>query len=101
MCIRDRFPLRDVEWTISFTPDAVGSFEDTLVLLSDDTEFPEIRVPVKARYEGAPALFVAPEMIDFGYAPVGRTLGQTVQLSNRGTGTAALTITSIEINPSS
>src|SRR5262245_29992194 len=91
------FPLRDVAWTVSFTPADVGAFEDELILLSDDSEYPEIRVPVRARYDGAPEPRVAPEMVDFGYAPVGRTLGATVQIANHGSGVARLSITHIAI----
>lgn len=95
------FPFRDVEWSMSFFPDDVGEFADHLVLLSDDAEYPEIRVPVRGRFDGEPALRSAPVELDFGYAAVGRTLTQVVQLTNQGSGTAPLSVSKVEIVPSS
>jgi hypothetical protein len=102
-CAADRFPIdlfpfREHELKIFFTPEMVGAYEDTLILLSDDTEFQEIRVPVRARFDGIPMAVAVPERLDFDYAPVGRTLTKTVEIQNRGTGTAPLLISHIEID---
>ncbi|MCC7381082.1 MAG: choice-of-anchor D domain-containing protein [Deltaproteobacteria bacterium] len=93
------FPLRDKQLELAFTPAGVGEFRDVLVLLSDDAEFPQIRVPVRARYKGLPEPNVVPDHLDFGFVPVGRTVTQGLQISNRGTGEATLLITHVEIQP--
>lgn len=91
------FPFRDHSVTVFFTPDGVGDYADELVLLSDDSEYPEIRIPVRARFNGIPKLAVAPDEVDFDYAPVGRTVNRTIRLTNSGTGIAPLEIEKIEI----
>lgn len=93
------FPLRQDDIEIAFTPDGVGDFADNLILLSDDKEYPEIKVPVRARYSGVPEAKALPEMLDFGYVAVGRTATLQVQITNRGNGSAPLQITRIEIEP--
>lgn len=91
------FPFRDHSVTVFFTPDGVGDYADELVLLSDDAEYSEIRIPLRARFNGIPKLAVAPDEVDFDYAPVGRTVSRTIQLTNQGTGIAPLIITDIQI----
>lgn len=92
------FPFRDHELEVFFTPEGVGQYEDTLILLSDDSEFSEIHIPVRARFDGTPEPVVVPEMLDFDYAPVGRTISKTLQVQNRGDGTAPLIISHLEID---
>jgi hypothetical protein len=91
------FPFRDHELRVLFTPPSVGTFEDELVLLSDDAEFPEIRVPVRARFDGVPDVAVAPTRVDFDYAPVGRAVTRTLKITNQGTGNAPLVIEDIRV----
>ncbi|MFO0722906.1 MAG: choice-of-anchor D domain-containing protein [Myxococcota bacterium] len=93
------FPFREKEIEIAFTPTAVGEFKDNLVLLSDDAEYPEIKVPVRARFVGVPNPSVIPNELEFGYVQVGRTITKEVKISNRGTGTAKLVVSHIEIMP--
>lgn len=95
------FPLRDTELELSFTPPtgAVGEFRDKLKILSDDEEYSEIPVTVRARYDGVPDGRVIPAELEFGYVPVGRTVQKTIQISNHGDGTAPLVIKGIEIVP--
>lgn len=95
------FPFRDVEVGVYFTPvpGELGDFRDNLVLLSDDSEFAEIKIPVRARFRGVTNVRAAPEELDFGYVAVGRTAQRPVQISNLGTGTAQLVIESIEFQP--
>lgn len=91
------FPFRETEAQVFFTPPEVGVFEDELVVLSDDAEFPEIRIPVRARFDGVPALAVAPTAVDFDYAPVGQIVTRTVRLINQGTGRAPLLINGLSV----
>ena len=93
------FPLRDEEIQISFTPEGEGAFSTELRLLSDDAEYSEIRVPVRARFDGVPALSVVPGEVDFSYVEAGRTVEETVRVTNQGTGTAQLTVTDIRLHP--
>ncbi len=90
-------PFREHELRVFFTPPEVGFYEDTLVLVSDDAEFSEIKIPIRATFNGQPAATVAPEEVDFDYAPVGRTVTQTIQITNRGDGTAPLQLTNMRI----
>jgi hypothetical protein len=93
------FPFRETELEIAFTPSGVGEFRDELLLLSDDAEYPEIRVPVRARFAGVPEVNVQPGELEFDYVPQGRTVTKDVRITNRGSGTAKLVITKIEIQP--
>lgn len=92
------FPFREHELNVFFTPDDVGTYEDALVLLSDDSEFTEIRIPVRATFNGVPAATAAPTEVNFDFAPVGRTVSRTVRLRNRGSGAAPLEIQSLAID---
>ncbi|MEL7369595.1 MAG: choice-of-anchor D domain-containing protein [Myxococcota bacterium] len=92
------FPFRENELRLFFTPSTVGPVEDDLVLLSDDTEFSEIRIPVRATFNGIPAVAATPDPVEFDFAAVGRTVTRTVRLQNRGTGVAPLEIRSIAID---
>jgi hypothetical protein len=93
------FPLRETKLEIAFTPNGVGTFRDELVLLSDDAEYPEVRVPVRARFIGEPMPHVLPAELQFGFVPVGRNAVQQVQITNRGTGEASMLVTKVEIVP--
>ncbi|MBI3185335.1 MAG: choice-of-anchor D domain-containing protein [Myxococcales bacterium] len=95
----DIFPNRSRPLELSFKAPLVGSFDDELVILSDDREFPELRVPVHARFLGVPDLNVAPNPIDFGFVAQGRASQKQVQVTNRGTGTAPIVVQSIELSP--
>jgi hypothetical protein len=70
-----------------------------LDILSDDKEYPTLRIPVKANYIGTPTLLATPNPVDFGYIAQGRLARRSVQLTNQGTGTAPITITSIALSP--
>lgn len=91
------FPFRDHALTLSFTPDDIGVHADELVLLSDDAAFSEIRIPVRARFTGIPKPGIAPNPVDFDYAPVGRTVVRSLRITNHGTGEAPLEITALEV----
>ena len=91
------FPFRDYALMLSFTPESIGAYADTLVLLSDDSEFSEIRIPIRARFDGIAKPAIAPNPIEFDYAPVGRTVARSVRITNLGTGRASLDISALEI----
>ena len=91
------FPLRDEEIQVAFTPEREGSFYAELKLLSDDAEYAEIRVPVRAKFEGVPLVNVAPGDIDFSYVEAGRTVEEVVRITNQGTGTAPLTVLDVRL----
>lgn len=96
---KEVWPGRSIDLTLSYTPGMVKESITELTLLSDDKEYPTLRVPVKANYIGTPNLVAAPSPVDFGYTAEGRLTRRTVQLSNQGTGTAPITITSIALSP--
>ena len=94
------FPGRHREVTLEFKAPDVGPFDDALVLLSDDREFPELRVPLHADFRGVPELRVTPNPVDFGYVASGRVTRKTIQITNQGTGVAAITLQAIKLDPS-
>ncbi len=103
-CAPDRFPielfpLRETELEIAFTPGSEGAFGSDLHLLSDDGEYPDLRVPVRARFDGVPEARVLPDTLDFSFVPVGRTETLVVQVTNHGSGAAPLLVTDVRIQP--
>lgn len=96
---KEIFPGRSIELTVAYTPTDVKTSSTELVFLSDDKEYPTLRVPVHASYVGTPQVSVNPNPIDFGFAAQGRQIKKTVQITNQGTGTAPITITSIALSP--
>jgi hypothetical protein len=96
---KEVWPGRSLELNVSYTPSTVRESITELTFLSDDKEYPTLRVPLRATYVGMPHLVAAPSPVDFGYSPQNRLIRRTVQLSNQGTGTAAVTITSVALSP--
>ena len=96
---KEVWPGRSLEVTLSYTPGAVRDSITELTLLSDDKEYPTLRVPIRANYIGTPNLVASPNPVDFGYTAQGRLMRKTVQLSNQGTGTAPVTITAVALSP--
>ena len=93
------FPGRSRDVQIGFHATEVGASEDALVLLSDDHQYPELRVPLHANFLGVPALNVAPNPVDFGYEAQGLLARKEVAITNQGSGVAAITVTSVNIEP--
>ncbi len=91
------FPFRDHALSVFFTPEGTGTFQDVLRLLSDDSEFGEIRIPVRAHFNGVPAAAITPDRVDFDFIPVGRSVTRTLDIRNRGTGIAPLEVRRIVI----
>ena len=96
---KEVWPGRSLEIQLSYTPGAVRNSVTELTLLSDDKEYPTLRVPIKANYIGTPQLVASPSPVDFGYTAQGRLTRRTVQLSNQGTGSAPVTINSVALSP--
>ena len=93
------FPGRKKELEVSFTANGIGQFKDHLVILSDDREFPEMRVPLHANFLGVPEVRVTPNPVDFGYVAQGRVGKKRVQITNQGTGVAEVTVHSVKLEP--
>lgn len=96
---KEIFPGRSEELTIHWEPGAPVALSNELRVLSDDKEYPTFRLPIRAHYIGEPKLTAAPNPVDFGYVAVGRQGKRNVTFSNRGTGTAPITITAITVDP--
>lgn len=106
LCSQGKFPLeifpgRHKDLVVSFKAADVGTFSDELKILSDDKEFPELKVPLHANFLGVPELRVAPNPVDFGYVAMGRDSKKTVQITNQGTGVAELQIQKVVLDPPS
>lgn len=96
------FPGRKLQTGISFQALDIGSVTDELKILSDDQEYPELRLPLSAEYLGDPKLVVTPNPVDFGYVAVGRQGTLSVQIRNQGTGIAGITVSDVQLaNPMS
>lgn len=93
------FPGRNVPVTVTFKAKAVGKADDELKILSDDREFPELRIPIHANFLGVPSLKATPSPVDFGYVAMGRQATRGVTLTNQGTGVATVEVTSINLSP--
>ena len=93
------FPNRSRTLEVAFHTDTVGAYSDSLNILSDDREYPEMKIPVHARYIGTPKLSVAPSPVDFGYVAQGRLLRKQLTVTNTGTGTAPIVVTGIAFSP--
>ena len=96
---KEVWPGRSIDVQLSYTPGMVRESVTELTLLSDDKEYPTLRVPIKANYIGTPDLKANPNPVDFGYTAQGRLTRRSVTLSNQGTGTAPVTITSVALSP--
>ncbi len=93
------FPGRSKQVAVSFKAPKVGAFDDALVVLSDDKEFAELRIPLHANFLGVPALKVTPNPVDFGYVAQGRVGKRQMQATNQGTGVAAVEVTAVKLVP--
>ena len=96
---KEVWPGRSLEIQLGYTPGQVRDSITELTLLSDDKEYPTLRVPIRANYIGTPDLVASPNPVDFGYTAQGRLTRKTVQISNQGTGTAPVTITAVALSP--
>jgi hypothetical protein len=96
---KEIFPGRSEEVTLTWTPGEPVPQANELRVLSDDKEYPTFRLPIRSHYIGSPNLTAAPNPVNFGYVAVGRQAKRNVSLSNRGTGTAPITITAIAVDP--
>ncbi|MFL5320123.1 MAG: choice-of-anchor D domain-containing protein [Myxococcaceae bacterium] len=93
------FPGREKEVQVSFKAPTVGTYDDAIKILSDDKEFPELKVPLHANFIGTPDLRVQPNPVDFGYVAMGRMNKKAMQISNQGTGTAPITVNKVAFDP--
>ncbi|MBE2253627.1 MAG: choice-of-anchor D domain-containing protein [Myxococcus sp.] len=96
---KEIFPGRSEEVTLAWTPGDPVPHANELRILSDDKEYPTFRLPIRAHYIGSPSLTAAPNPVNFGYVAVGRQAKRNVTLTNRGTGTAPITISAIAVDP--
>ncbi|MHB8873163.1 MAG: choice-of-anchor D domain-containing protein [Myxococcaceae bacterium] len=93
------FPNRTRQLEIKLAAKKVGQVQDELIILSDDKEFSELRVPIHANFLGVPKLTIAPNPVDFGYVAQGREGKKQVQITNQGTGVAPIIVQSVAFDP--
>lgn len=93
------FPGREKQVQVGFKAPGVGSYSDEIKILSDDKEFPELRVPLHANFIGTPELRVQPNPVDMGYVAMGRMQKKAMQITNQGTGVAPITVKSVALAP--
>jgi hypothetical protein len=97
---KEVFPGRSTELTLTWTPETPVPQSNELRILSDDKEYPTFRLPIRTNYIGSPSLSAAPNPVDFGYVAVGRQAKRNVTISNRGTGSAPVTVIAMAVQPS-
>jgi hypothetical protein len=68
---------------VSFTPDAPKSYQDSIIILSNDPENKSITLPIFGRGVG-PAVQVSSVNLDFGIVPVHSDSLQNLEVSNTG-----------------
>lgn len=95
------YPGRSHRIEVVATPGALGVIDDTLIILTNDPEATELRIPLSAESIGPPKLSVSHGEIDFGYVPVGRSRDVVVQAINAAVGSAPLTVESVAVEGSS
>lgn len=95
------FPGRSWDVKLGFRARTVGAVMDSLKILSDDREFGDLKVPVRANFIGIPDLRVAPNPVDFGFVAQGAMRAKTLKLTNNGTGTAKVTVEALALDPPS
>jgi hypothetical protein len=98
-------PNRSLDVTVTYTPTRPGEANGELQLRSDDTSAgPDgvVTVDLHAIYDGIPSLVVDPLELNYGFLPFtaggsggASTRTETVTITNRGTGSAALAIENI------
>ena len=87
-------PGRTLDVTVTYAPTRPGEAVGDLLIRSDDltVENGLLNVSLSADYDGIPALVVNPLDLNFGFVPVGSTLTKTIEVTNQGTGAAALAL---------
>lgn len=96
----DVYPGRTHRIEVLATPGTLGRLDDTLIILTNDPEATEVRIPLSAQSIGPPKLSVSHGEVDFGYVPVGASRDVVVQAINAAIGSAPLTIESVTVEGS-
>jgi hypothetical protein len=91
-------PGSSAQLLVTFTPTESGSYEDTLVIVSDDPFAERVEIELQGVMSSG-GLRVDPESVDFGAVEVGCDADQDLTLSNPGPG--PVTISAIELSTGS
>jgi hypothetical protein len=83
---------------ISYLPTDADADTGNTSVVTDDPQFPLVRVPMKSTTKDAPRIYVDPLTLDFGYVPQGQTKTLSFNLTNVG-GETPLEVRAIENNP--
>lgn len=91
-------PRRSIDVEVSYTPTTPGEAVGDLLVRSDDVTAGDeglVSVDLFAEYDGQPQLVVSPLELSFGFVPFvagsgGSSNTETITVTNRGTGAAAL-----------
>ena len=96
-------PFRSIDLTTTFSPTSAGDATSQLLITSDDLTAEDegrITVDLHAAYDGAATIVVEPLEVNFDFVAVGSNRTIDVEITNRGTGNAALTITDLFVESS-
>jgi hypothetical protein len=84
--------------TIAYLPTDAAADTGNASIVTDDPQFPLIRVPLRSTTKDAPRIYVDPLVLDFGYVPQGQTRTLSFNITNVG-GETPLEVRAIENNP--
>lgn len=96
-------PNRTLDITVGFSPTSAGDAASQLLINSDDLTAGDeghIAIDLHAAYSGEPTIVVEPLEANFDFVAVGNNRTIELQVTNRGTGNAALIITNLFVESS-
>ena|GEM_PF-1466070 len=91
------YPDRTNRFQVRMYPGAPGDYSGGLVLRTNDSESPTIRLPLLGSSTGKPSITVIPAEIDFGFMRAGGSVEKQVFIINEGSGSTALTVEKVEL----
>jgi len=77
---------------LSYVPVDNLADEGTLVILSDDANNPELKIPLVSSVQPAALLKTVPQIAQFHSASVGQTTSKTIEISNIGNESTSITL---------
>lgn len=96
-------PNQSLDIIVRYSPQIAGEAASTLLIRSDDTTAGDdglVSVALSAAYDGIPSMVIEPVELNFGFVAQGSTRTLDLQITNRGTGNAALVIDQLFVNNS-
>ncbi|GAB4301725.1 MAG: hypothetical protein Kow0090_17290 [Myxococcota bacterium] len=81
--------------SVTFTPKTNEVKSGAVLIISNDPDYPLLRVPLASEFKGKAILKVTPDKLAFGHVNKGDKKTQYLTISNAGIGNAALNVMSV------